>query len=287
MEMENDQQNLVLKNESQRNSESHANSAHEQIIALLSTFYAVVGNPPEVLGALNGMAAALMEEGATVEQVAAALRQCRRVKFPVRLPHILENLPQHGTDDGRPGVELAWAMCPRSEEVSVVWTAEMAEAFGMSRALLMHGDEIGARMVFKEQYPQLVSRSRAEQAPIKWIVSLGWDAADRVRALSEAIEKKRITAAHAYGLLGPVQQDELLSQLPVPERKMLTGDVKPNQRMLSGFQKSLAVIRESTTMPELQTEPRPEKVKLTEAEMLDRREMLRQQLHTLRAKYNG
>jgi hypothetical protein len=155
----------------------------------------------------------------------------------------------------RPGVELAWAMCPRSEEASVVWTSEMAEAFGMCRSLLMNGDEIAARMVFKEQYPFIVSRARATHLPVEWIVSLGWDQGDRVRALSDAIQRKRITAEQALGLLGAEQQDELLQQLPTAERKMLTGNVKPNLAVLSGLNRAIANLREHVSMSELEPTP--------------------------------
>lgn len=284
METGKNQINLVTRNGSQKSSESPESAeAFDQILLLLSNFYAVMGNPPEVVGALNGMAGALLDESATVEQVAIALKACRRVQFPVRLPHILERLPGHGTDDGRLGVEAAWAMCPRTEEVSVVWTTEMAEAFGLCRPLLLVGDDIGARMVFKEQYPQIVARARGQNAAIQWVPSLGWDPNDRVRALSEAIEKKRITLVQAYGLLGESQQDELLSQLPVGERKLLTGKVQPNMAILSGFQKTLVALKENCGMPELT--PRPERVALTDEQLVARKQMLLEQAEILRKRY--
>jgi hypothetical protein len=92
-------------------------------------------------------------------------------------------------------------------------------------------------MVFKEQYPNLVSAARGAHRPVSWIVCLGWDVNDRVRALSEAIDKKRIKLDHAFDLLGPVQQDELLRALPAPERKLLSGDAPGD------FAEELAAIR--------------------------------------------
>ena len=183
------------------------------------------------------------------EQLLRGLARLRKEREWVSVKAIIE-LSGAARDDGRPEVEAAWAMCPKSEEVSVVWTTEMAEAFGLCRSLLTSGDEIGARMVFKEQYPQIVSKARLNHVPPQWIVSLGWDATLRVPALAEAVAKKRITADHALELLGGEQRDQLLQALPAPQRKMLTGNVKPNPAKLTGFQKTMATLSEHVTMPE-------------------------------------
>lgn len=184
------------------------------------------------------------------EQLLRGLSRLRKEREWVSVAAIIE-LSGARNEDGRPGVEAAWAMCPKDENLSTVWTEEMAEAFGLCRSLLADGEEVGARMAFKESYTQIVARSRQNRIPVKWIVSLGWDRSDRVRALSEAIEKKRIEPKQALGLLGPEQQDELLLHLPVPERKLLTGNIVPNQERLSGVQKSLLALREGMNWPEL------------------------------------
>lgn len=183
------------------------------------------------------------------DQLLKGLSRLRKEREWVSVKSIIELSGASG-EDGRPGVEVAWAMCPKSEEASVVWTKEIAEAFGMCRQLLTSGDEIGARMAFKESYSALLEQSRVNHCAIEWTVSLGWDATDRVRSLSEAIERKRISAAHAYGLLGPEQQDQLLMALPVPERKQLTGEIKPNLKQLTGFQRALVQLRDEKAMPE-------------------------------------
>jgi hypothetical protein len=149
------------------------------------------------------------------EQLLCGLSRLRKEREWVTVKAILE-LSGAAEEDGRPGVETAWAMCPRTEERSVVWTEEMAQAFGLCRNLLQSGDEIGARMVFKEQYPGLVGAARIAHLPVRWIASLGWDPGDRVRALREAVENKRLPAAHAFGLLGAEGRVELLRALPAP-----------------------------------------------------------------------
>lgn len=223
---------------------------------MLTLFYGVMGNPPETTGALNGMAAALFEESATVEQIAVALKACRRVPYPVRLPHILERLPGHGTADGRPEPETAWSMCPKSDDSSVVWTEEMAVAFEGARRLLMDGDAIAARMAFREAYAAELAKARTENRPIRWIVSMGWDKADRVRALSEAVEKKRISADHALELCGE-QADTLALQLPAADRErlQLTGEVKKEVRLdLPGMPGVLKMLADNKALPGIDTE---------------------------------
>src|SRR5580704_10882619 len=108
------------------------------------------------------------------EQILRALTRLRKEREWVTVKAILE-LSGAAAEDGRPGVEAAWAMCPKTEDRSVVWTDEMAIAFGACRSLLRDGDEIGARMVFKEQYPGLVSAARVAHVPVRWEPSLGFE----------------------------------------------------------------------------------------------------------------
>jgi hypothetical protein len=208
------------------------------------------------------------------EQLLRGLSRLRKEREWVSVKAIIE-LSGSTIADGRPEVETAWAMCPRSEEKSVVWTSEMAEAFDCCRTMLNSGEEIAARMIFKEQYAQIVSRARVDHVSVKWIVSLGWDVGDRVRALSEAVQKKRIEAKHAFGLLGPEQQDELLLQLPAPERKLLVGEVKPNGAMLSGLQQTLATLAENNLMPK--PEPTVKRKELTAVEWVERKRAAQEQ----------
>jgi hypothetical protein len=79
--------------------------------------------------------------------------------------------------DGRPDENEAWAvaMTSQDERETVVWTSEMAEAFTVARPLLTSGDEVGARMAFKDAYKRLVSEARSLNKPVSWSVSAGWD----------------------------------------------------------------------------------------------------------------
>lgn len=91
--------------------------------------------------------------------------------------------------DGRPDENEAWAVALTSqdEHETVVWTQEMAAAFSLAQPLLATGDEIGARMAFKDAYKRLVGEARAENRPAAWSVSAGWDAARRQIAVQKAV----------------------------------------------------------------------------------------------------
>lgn len=148
-----------------------------------------------------------------MNQVLGALVRCRReLKGRLTVAAIIERL-----DDGRPGPEEAWSMIPHDERSSVVWTAEMAEAFGVCCGLILQGDLVAARMAFRECYSAAVVRARAEQTPVRWIPSLGHDPSMREHAIEEAVRKGRIGRAHAASLL-PAPTEAL--QLEAPSSPM-------------------------------------------------------------------
>lgn len=155
----------------------------------------------EVVGhELSVMAAeAMARELAGVDPSALVhgLRRCQReLRGKLTLAAVLDRLP-----GGHPGAEEAWAMCPRDESASVVWTTEIANAFGAARPLLEQGDQVAARMAFREAYEREVAESR-EAGRVEWWASLGHDVAGRSEALATAVERGRLPASHAKMLLG-------------------------------------------------------------------------------------
>lgn len=168
--------------------------ASAQVVKALATMGEIYGK--SLSPAAAQMIAADLD-GYPEHLVLAALGACRKeLKFFPSLAEIISRI-----DDGRPGAEEAWAMIPKDEEGSVVWSDEMAEAFGIARPLLLTGDAIGARMAFKEKYQALVAQARDKRAPVRFTPSLGFDRLDQQRAVQEALDKKRITEAHAQALL--------------------------------------------------------------------------------------
>lgn len=129
--------------------------------------------------------------------ILAALKRCRmECRGALSLADIIARI-----DDGRPGPEEAWAMIPTNEDVSVVWSAEMQQAYGVAAPLIALGDHVAARLAFRETYVRLITQARAEHSPPRWSPSLGRDRAGRQAALEDAVRKGRMTQGQAARLL--------------------------------------------------------------------------------------
>lgn len=129
--------------------------------------------------------------------VLEALTRCRReLKGRLTIADVLTRI-----DDGRPGPEEAWAMIPHDEASSVVWTEEMAGAFGVASPLIAEGEKVQARMAFLERYKTLIREARDAGKPVRWTPSLGLDPNAREAVLLEAQRAGRLTQQHVAGLL--------------------------------------------------------------------------------------
>lgn len=147
------------------------------------------------------------------DQVLAALTRCRReLKGRLTLGAVIERL-----DDGRPGPEEAFALLPRDESASVVWTEEMAEAAVAASPHFEDGDTIAARMAFRETYQRALQRARDARRPVRWTASWGWDVRGRELAVVEAVARGRITAERASKMLPELSAEALVAiGLPAP-----------------------------------------------------------------------
>lgn len=139
-------------------------------------------------------------EFSDVEQAFAQYLKCPEGRFAPKPASIIA-LIDAMRPDGRPGADEAWAMIPMDEAGSVVWTQEMAEAYGIACHLL--DDRIAARMAFKEAYIRIVDANKRNGIQPTWSPSLGHDKAGRDAALAEAVRLGRLSADHAIGLLPP------------------------------------------------------------------------------------
>ena len=113
--------------------------------------------------------------------------------------------------DGRPGVEEAWArsLPALDERQTVVWCEEMAEAFAVAKPLLVQGDAVGARMAFRETYARLLEHARIDRERPRWHVSEGQDPALRVVAVQAAVEAGCLTLTRAEPYLAlPAPRDK-------------------------------------------------------------------------------
>ena len=137
------------------------------------------------------------------------------VKDPVRgrfvpLPaDILAQIAGQTEADGRPGVEEAWAtaVLGTDQAETIVWTAETSAAWAIAKPVFDLGDEVGARMAFKEAYARLVAEARAQQQRPQWSPSVGFDPARRERSLKAAVSAGLLAAPDVAGLLPPPESD--------------------------------------------------------------------------------
>jgi len=178
---------------------------NEQLIKAIAVTAELTGTD------LSKDAARVMYEDLSSYHLAGVLRalvRCRKeLKGKLTLSDVLSRI-----DDGRPGIEEAWAMIPQYEEATVVWTEEMAKAFGIASPLLNEGDTIAARMAFKESYTKFVQQARNDGSPVKWCVSLGHDKAGREGPIKAAVEAGRLSYDYAA---------TLIPGLPAPNQPML------------------------------------------------------------------
>ncbi len=174
-----------------------------------------------------------------------AVRQAfsHHVKVSTFAPTPAEMLGYLETSDGRLGVEEAWALARSvgDEFASVVWTQEIAEAWGVARHIMP--DKVGARMAFKEAYERLVTEARIQRAPVAWLLCEGFDTEGRTRALQQAAAQGRHVAGCEDLLALPAPRAVTTLALPAPE-----GDEAPTPAALTARER-LKVLREQMAKP--------------------------------------
>lgn len=159
-------------------------------------------------------------------------------KYPPVPAHILDAI-EANCPDTRPGADEAWSMIPRDEYSSVVMTEEMAEAYGIAKPLLDEGDQVAARMAFKEAYARIVDANKRDGVMPKWFPSLGSEKEGRDAALITAVRLGRISADHAAGLLSPAQAVAMLESnnksLAIEHKQISPEQVKANMERMKAM----------------------------------------------------
>lgn len=119
-------------------------------------------------------------------------------------------------NDGRPDGDEAWAIVApaASEAVTVVWSDEMAEAWGVVLPLVTEGDMVAARKSFLSVYGRLVIKAREHRKGLRWIATLGQDKASQADAIRIAAQQGRIAG-------GPASDVLALAALPAPDARLL------------------------------------------------------------------
>lgn len=135
------------------------------------------------------------------QAVLDSLNRCfRELKFFPTISEIIDRI-----NDGRPGAEEAWALCPKHDGSAAYLNDEIIEASNTATNLLHNGgDMVSARMVFKEVYERIVKNNRATGKRPDWFLSRAYGPGSEwtnEAALQYAIEKGRIPAPEAKLLL--------------------------------------------------------------------------------------
>jgi hypothetical protein len=113
--------------------------------------------------------------------------------------------------DGRPNGDEAWAIAVKSsdESASVAWTDDIAEAWGIALPVWQAGDEVGARMAFKDAYDR-ITRDR-QGTPVNWWASLGDDRAEREAVVKQAAATGLLP--HEAALMLQAPSDDTMERL--------------------------------------------------------------------------
>lgn len=192
-----------------------------ELIKMIAMTFEVCGSTEVSEGAQKIIATSLSEYPPFAIQ-AALERCCREVKGRLALADIIQRI-----DDGRPGVEEAWAIVDRARKdanSTIVWTTEMAEAFGVVEHM---DDDIAARMSFKEAYKRSCEEAKLERIPVKWMPSLG-DYNGRSGPLLDAVRLGRLEASHVRNLVPELPpMDEEMPFLPPPTKPATEGRQLP------------------------------------------------------------
>lgn len=184
------------------------------------------------------------------DDVARALKACRReLSGRLTLAAILQRVQ---AADGRPGKDEAWsiALAACDEYDTVVMTEEVQLALSAARPVLDAGDKIGARMAFISAYERLVLEARAEGRPIKWEVSIGFDAGRRIQAVSAAVQMRRIPLERGQVLLADLNHEPITADGRALAGLLTGPDIKPastevHQKLL-GIKAQMQAMREGS-----------------------------------------
>lgn len=165
-----------------------------------------------------------------VRAVLDALNRCRReLTGRLTLAAVLERI---NAIDGRPTANEAWAVALRGfdEAQTIITNEEINEAMQAARPILDAGDEVGARMAFRDSYERIVSTNRIKGVLPKWYPSLGSDKRLREMVIADAADKGVIDGAHYLPMLPPRTSGDGAGVVALLENKPIPSDLSPKAR---------------------------------------------------------
>lgn len=159
--------------------------------------------------------------------VMMALTRCRReLSGRLTLAAILERIK---ACDGRPTANEAWAIALRGfdESQTIITNEEISEGMRAARPILDAGDEVGARMAFRDAYERVVSEHRDAGIAPGWYPSLGTDVGSREAEITEASERGLIDKVRYLPFLGNKASDDGLGIMALLENKEAPEGLSP------------------------------------------------------------
>ncbi len=154
--------------------------------------------------ALAGMYWTVLEAYSLEDVAKASSIHCAESKFFPRPADLIGNMPD---PMGWMGEEEAWGQAPKSEYDAGYVTDEIMQAWGVASDALNRGDQIGARMAFKEKYTALIREAKRDgRKPRYWYsgssLSSPQERAElRLTHIQEAHDKKWIGSTQAQQAL--------------------------------------------------------------------------------------
>lgn len=131
-------------------------------------------------------------QGLTVEDFARGVNRMKHEQWPPTIPEF-RSWCEPKTDDWL-GSHEAWAIAEKSigfdgQELTVVWTEQMAQAFSRCEELIKTGDKYQraeAKKIFCDAYDRLVTQAKDQGLKPIYVTSLGTDKDQAIAAIKQA-----------------------------------------------------------------------------------------------------
>ncbi|RZG74754.1 hypothetical protein [Acinetobacter sp. WCHAc060025] len=161
-------------------------------------------------------------EGLSPDDIKRGLTRMKRSTFCPTFPEFA-GWCEPKTDEWL-GSHEAWAIAEKSigfdgQELTVIWTEQMAQAFSRCEDLIKTGDKYQraeAKKIFCDAYDRLVTQAKDQGLKPIYVTSLGTDKDQQIAAINQATVDGFLTAPDATALLEHKQTK--LEQLSESER---------------------------------------------------------------------
>lgn len=146
-------------------------------------------------------------QGLTVEDFARGVNRMKHEQWPPTIPEF-RAWCEPKTDDWL-GSHEAWAIAEKSigfdgQELTVIWTEQMAQAFSRCEDLVKTGDKYQraeAKKIFCDAYDRLVTQAKDQGLKPIYVTSLGVDKDQAIAAIKQAEVDGFLPAPEAQNLL--------------------------------------------------------------------------------------